>query len=213
MDLSIAALLAQDGVTNGAIYALLALALVLVFAVTRVIFVPPGEFVAYGALTLARLQLGKPPGTVWLLLGWPSSRRARSERRRVRRATATGDGCRGGWRSWLGRAARRSPRDRAWAGAAASCRSRRRSLLTLAIVTPLGPLLYRLAYQPLADATRAGAADRLGRRALRADRPRPVFFGAEGSRTPSFSDASLRSSARVDVQRAEPARRRRRASR
>ena len=34
MTLSIACLLAQDGITNGAIYALLALALVLVFAVT-----------------------------------------------------------------------------------------------------------------------------------------------------------------------------------
>ena len=32
---------------------LLALAIVLVFAVTRVIFIPQGEFVAYGALTLA----------------------------------------------------------------------------------------------------------------------------------------------------------------
>ena len=67
MDLTITALLAQDGITNGAIYALLALAIVLVFAVTRVIFVPAGEFVAYGALTLAALQLGKPPGTVGLL--------------------------------------------------------------------------------------------------------------------------------------------------
>ncbi|TAH48741.1 MAG: branched-chain amino acid ABC transporter permease, partial [Betaproteobacteria bacterium] len=36
MDLTIAMMLAQDGLTNGAIYALLALALVLVFAVTRV---------------------------------------------------------------------------------------------------------------------------------------------------------------------------------
>src|SRR5271170_6853310 len=68
MNLSIAALLAQDGITNGAIYALLALALVLVFTVTRVIFVPAGEFVTYGTLTLAALQLGKPPGTVGLLL-------------------------------------------------------------------------------------------------------------------------------------------------
>src|SRR5258708_28129505 len=67
MDLTITALLAQDGITNGAIYALLALALVLVFAVTRVIFVRAGEFVAYGTLTLAALQLGKPPGTVGLL--------------------------------------------------------------------------------------------------------------------------------------------------
>src|SRR5215470_292969 len=69
MDFSIAVLLAQDGVTNGAIYALLALALVLVFSITRVIFVPAGEFVTYGTLTLAALQLGKPPGTVGLLLG------------------------------------------------------------------------------------------------------------------------------------------------
>jgi branched-subunit amino acid ABC-type transport system permease component len=68
MDLQIALLLGQDGLTNGAIYALLALALVLVFAVTRVIFIPQGEFVAFGALTLASLQAGKLPGTVWLLL-------------------------------------------------------------------------------------------------------------------------------------------------
>ena len=60
---TIFALLTQDGITNGAVYALLALALVLVFTVTRVIWVPSGEFVAYGTLTLAGLQLGKPPGT------------------------------------------------------------------------------------------------------------------------------------------------------
>jgi branched-chain amino acid transport system permease protein len=34
---------------------------VLVFAVTRVIFIPQGEFVAYGALTLAMLQTGRCP--------------------------------------------------------------------------------------------------------------------------------------------------------
>jgi branched-subunit amino acid ABC-type transport system permease component len=49
MDAEIIAMLGQDGVTNGAIYALLALALVLVFAVTRVIFIPQGEFLAWGA--------------------------------------------------------------------------------------------------------------------------------------------------------------------
>src|SRR5512145_1366047 len=68
MDFSIASILTLDGITNGAVYALLALATVLVFAVTRVIFIPQGEFVAYGALTLALLQLGQVPGTVWLLL-------------------------------------------------------------------------------------------------------------------------------------------------
>src|SRR5512140_2925364 len=68
MTADIALLLGQDGIVNGAVYALLALALVLVFTVTRVIFIPQGEFVAYGALTLALLQLGKVPGTVWLLV-------------------------------------------------------------------------------------------------------------------------------------------------
>src|SRR4029077_4051455 len=68
MAFSIASILALDGLTNGAVYALLALATVLLFAVTRVIFIPQGEFVAFGALTLALMQSGKLPGTVWLLL-------------------------------------------------------------------------------------------------------------------------------------------------
>ena len=60
MDFQIALMLSQDGITNGAIYALLALALVLVFAVTRVIFIPQGEFIAFGALTLAQLAHALP---------------------------------------------------------------------------------------------------------------------------------------------------------
>jgi branched-chain amino acid transport system permease protein len=57
-----------DGITSGAIYALVAIALVLVFAVTRIVFIPQGEFVAFGALTMALFQTGKVPGTVWLLM-------------------------------------------------------------------------------------------------------------------------------------------------
>jgi branched-chain amino acid transport system permease protein len=67
MDFSIAGILLVDGLANGAIYTLLGLAIVLVFTVTRVIFIPQGEFVAYGALTLAIFQTGRLPGTVWLL--------------------------------------------------------------------------------------------------------------------------------------------------
>lgn len=67
MDLSVALILIQDGIVNAAIYALLALAMVLVFTITRVIFVPIGEFVSFGALTLAALEAGRVPGTVWLL--------------------------------------------------------------------------------------------------------------------------------------------------
>ena len=69
MNFDIALLLIQDGLTNGAIYALLALAILLVFAVTRVLYVPQGEFVAFGALTLATLQQAKVPGTAYLVAG------------------------------------------------------------------------------------------------------------------------------------------------
>ena len=67
MDLTIAGVLTVDGLTNGAVYALLGMGIVLLFSVTRVIFLPQGEFVAYGALTLAIFQTGQVPGTVWLL--------------------------------------------------------------------------------------------------------------------------------------------------
>ncbi len=68
MDSQIFALLLQDGITMGAIYVLLAVALVMVFNVTRIVFVVQGEFVSYAALTLAVFDAGKVPGTVWLLL-------------------------------------------------------------------------------------------------------------------------------------------------
>ncbi|WP_194458078.1 branched-chain amino acid ABC transporter permease [Bradyrhizobium sp. CCBAU 53421] len=66
MNTTIMLFLLQDGITNGAIYALLGLALVLVFAVTRVILIPQGEFVTYGALSYAMLATGQVPGTVRL---------------------------------------------------------------------------------------------------------------------------------------------------
>ena len=68
MDPTVAAFLFQDGVITGAIYALLAVAIVLVFTVTRVVFVPQGEFVAFSALTMAAFQTGRTPGMLWLLL-------------------------------------------------------------------------------------------------------------------------------------------------
>ena len=52
MDLTIAALLTQDGITNGAIYALLGLALVLEFAVTVVGSVECGEGVEWRSRSL-----------------------------------------------------------------------------------------------------------------------------------------------------------------
>ncbi len=68
MDFGIFAVLTQDGLTNAAVYAMLAMALVLVFSVTRVILLPLGEFIGFGALTMAALQLGTFPKLVYLLL-------------------------------------------------------------------------------------------------------------------------------------------------
>jgi branched-chain amino acid transport system permease protein len=186
VDLQIALLLAQDGLTNGAIYALLALALVLVFAVTRVIFIPQGEFVAYGALTLAGFQSGQLPGTLWLLIGAgllvllaELSRGLGSNPRRLAALL--------GWNlvyplSLAALAWALEPR--AWPQAA-------QILLALAVVVPLGPMLYRLAYQPLASASvlvllivSVAVHTALVGLGL-------LFFGAEGSRTPPFSEGRI----------------------
>ncbi len=188
MDATIAAVLLLDGLGNGAVYALLGMAIVLVFAVTRVILIPQGEFVAYSALTLAMLQLGRVPGTVWLALllaGLTLLREAWDGLRTGRAWAATGVeiarlcawpvvaaivvGLASGhaWPLWL------------------------QGALTLALVTSIGPLVYRLAYQPLADASvllllivSVGVHFTLVGLAL-------VFFGAEGYRTPPFWDASF----------------------
>ena len=185
MNFDIALLLAQDGITNGAIYALLALALVLVFAVTRVIFIPQGEFVALGALTLASLQAGRTPGTLWLLLG------AGVAVAMIDLAQAVARGSH-----------RRIPGIIAWnllypalaaavvfllkpAGMAMPLQI----ILALVLVVPLGPMVYRLAFQPLAEAPVlvlliVSVAVHLALVGLGL-----LFFGAEGSRTPAFSDA------------------------
>ena len=188
MDFSIAALLTQDGITNGAIYALLALALVLVFAVTRVIFVPSGEFVTYGTLTLAALQLGKPPGTVGLLTGLALLAGAIELYAALRQRE---------WRRLPARLALYVVAPLLIAGAVRwlaplSLAFPVQILLTIAIVTALGPLLYRIVYQPLAEASVlvlliVSVAVHFAMLGLGL-----WFFGAEGSRTPAFTDASFR---------------------
>jgi branched-chain amino acid transport system permease protein len=64
MNTNVALILLQDGLVSGAIYILLATALVLVFSVTRVVFVPQGDLVAFTALTLSAFEAGQRPGTV-----------------------------------------------------------------------------------------------------------------------------------------------------
>jgi branched-chain amino acid transport system permease protein len=149
MTLEIALLLGQDGLVNGAIYALLALALILVFTVTRVIFVPQGEFVTLGALTMAAFQHGSVPGVVGFLVltGWIAAAvelwtgYATPHRRRSLIAAAlfalyptlltlllykvTG-----------------APRSLAM-----------QIVATLAVVVPFGAILHRIVFQPMANAS------------------------------------------------------------
>ena len=67
MNWEIAKILTQDGLVTGVIYALMAVALVLVFAVTRITLIAQGEFVSFGALTFAIMANGQVPATIWLL--------------------------------------------------------------------------------------------------------------------------------------------------
>ena len=187
MDTLILLLLAQDGVVNGAIYALIALSLVLVFAVTRVILIPQGEFVAFGALTLAALEAGRMPGTVWLTLSLGlacavadlTADRASLTRARVARVLA---GCVVLPVALLALAAWLGPQRPPQAVQIA---------LALAIVAPLGPYLYGVAFRPLGEASVlvlliAAVGVHLALTGLGL-----VFFGAEGSRTAPLSDAIL----------------------
>ncbi|WP_211463837.1 branched-chain amino acid ABC transporter permease [Collimonas silvisoli] len=192
MDLSIAAILAQDGITSGAVYALLALALVLVFSVTRVIFIPQGEFVAFGALTLAAIQADKFPLSATLLVVLGILSFIQEAATVVFGHNASGDSLRArrlglallkfvllplaiyGVTRWYGHAALAMPLQ---------------VLLTLLIVVPMGPMIYRLAFQPLAEASTlvlliVSVAVHYALIGIGL-----LMFGAEGSRTAPFSDA------------------------
>jgi branched-chain amino acid transport system permease protein len=187
MDFQTVLLLAQDALTNSAIYVLLAMATILIFGVTRIIFIPQGEFVAYGALTLASLQTGAVPGTVWLVVVL-SVLAALMDIVRLNKLSAL----------------KEIPATLAmgtlpplviagivWVAAPMKLHLGWQVLLTLIIVTVLGPLVYKVAFRPLADASVlilliAAVAVHFALVGLGL-----LFFGAEGVRTPPFSEAQI----------------------
>jgi len=69
MDAGTFQFLLQDGITSGAVYVLLAMALVMVFTVTRIVMVPQGEFVVFSVLTVAAFQQGLAPRLAWIVVG------------------------------------------------------------------------------------------------------------------------------------------------
>jgi branched-chain amino acid transport system permease protein len=179
--------LLQDGITNGAIYALLGLALVLVFAVTRVILIPQGEFVTYGALTYATLSAGNVPGTARLAVAMGfvafcldiiGARKSLTLRRMLRALTVnillplailalT---------TWL---------------ASRQTHISINIALSLVIVAAIGLFLYRIAFQPIAHTSVlvlliASVGCHLALQGMGL-----VFFGAEGQRGPTISNMAF----------------------
>jgi branched-chain amino acid transport system permease protein len=133
------------------------------------------------------LQAGKLPGTVWLLLGFGVLAFAFDAIGAIRRGSARKLAASALWSlalpgaiaalcAWL------APRQLSLPGQLA---------LTVALIVPLGPLLYRVAYQPIAEAPVlvlliVSVAVHFALTGLGL-----LFFGAEGSRTPPFSEGGL----------------------
>jgi branched-chain amino acid transport system permease protein len=149
MDLQIALILIEDGLASGAIYALLALAMVLVFATTRILLVSQGEFVTFAALSFASFQLGMAPQLVWLVAvlavvvtAWDAAEALiAGQGRRIPTIVALNllvPAAVIGLSLW---AAPLKPPVLVQAG------------LSVALVTVLGPLVYRVAFQPVAGSS------------------------------------------------------------
>lgn len=149
MSLDIALILSVDGLAAAAIYLLAGLGLVLVFSVTRVIFVPFGDIAVFCALTLAFLEAGRTPPTIALVA--------------ILACLTTAKEC---WDLTRQRNLSRLPRTLlAWGAlplipcipavllAGRDLPPAVAVALSLGLVLPIVPLLARLVYKPIADAS------------------------------------------------------------
>jgi branched-chain amino acid transport system permease protein len=179
--------LLQDGITNGAIYALLGLALVLVFAVTRVILIPQGEFITFGALTYASLSAGQMPGTIKLAVAMGvvafafdlfTFRKALHAKRVLRSIAVNVAFPLAIWGVM-------------WALGGRPANIALNIVLSLLIVAAIGLYLYRIAFQPIAHTSVlvlliASVGCHLALQGFGL-----VFFGAEGQRGPAISSDAI----------------------
>lgn len=149
MTWDVALILAMDGLANGSVYLLAGLGLVLIFSVTRVVFVPFGDVAAFSALTLAAFQTGRVPPTIGLVI--------------VLAVLATATELASLWRRGeLARMPRALlawgllplvPCLLAWLAARPGMPALMQILATLLLIVPITPLLARVVYQPIADAS------------------------------------------------------------
>jgi len=145
----VALILGIDGLANGAVYLLAGLGLVLIFSVTRVVFVPFGDVAAFAALSLAAFEAGRAPATIGLVATLAALALAvevvalvrRGETRRIPRAVL-------GWGVLPA-----LPCLAAWAIAGRAVPALLQVAVAVALVVPIVPLVARVALQPIADAS------------------------------------------------------------
>jgi branched-subunit amino acid ABC-type transport system permease component len=175
----IALILGIDGIATGSIYVLVGLGLVLIFSVTRIVFVPFGDIVAFSALTLASLQLGRMPGTVYLVACLAIVACIVVSIHHWRRGQPHHIA-----RGLLGYGVLPLiPAAIAWLFAGESLPNWAQIPLAIALVVPIAPLIERIALRPIADASVlllliVSVALTFGLSGLGL-----LFFGAEGFRT------------------------------
>lgn len=192
MNWDMAAILLADGLANGAIYLLAGLGLVLIFSVTRVVFVPFGDIAAFAALTLAALEAGRLPPTLGLVaalallatLTEVASLLRRGQPQRIARALLC-------WGllpllpcalAWLLLARGAAP---------AQFPALLRVALAVLLVLPIAPLLARVVFQPIAEASvLALLIVSLALHFLLSGLGL-LFFGPEGSRTQALVEGAL----------------------
>ena len=149
MTWDLALILSVDGIANGAVYLLAGLGLVLIFSVTRVVFVPFGDIAAFSALSLAAFETGRMPPTVALIAVLAALAtvaelvhlaRQRNFKAMPRAVLAWG-------------VLPALPCIAAWAVAGQAVSPALAVAASILLVVPLAPLLARIALQPIADAS------------------------------------------------------------
>jgi branched-chain amino acid transport system permease protein len=147
MTTEIAIILLLDGIANGAIYLLAGLGLVLIFSVTRVVFVPFGDITAFCVLSIAAFELGPATGHD---LGGRDPGRYRNIID-VAGHIRSGERCGSAFAAVLWPAAADPLRARLVRRGAcfAPCGADRAGDM---LVLPIAPLLDRIAFRPAADA-------------------------------------------------------------
>ncbi|MBS0451721.1 MAG: branched-chain amino acid ABC transporter permease [Proteobacteria bacterium] len=149
MTWDVALILGIDGLANGAVYLLAGLGLVLIFSVTRVVFVPFGDVAAFAALTLAAFETNRMPPTIGLVLTLAALALVTEVGSLLRR----GEGARIPKALLMWGVLPVLPCLLAWGAARSGVPASLQIIASVLLVVPISPLLARVVYQPIADAS------------------------------------------------------------